>query len=590
MLGPPKKRELDRSVLVSLERLVPAGHFYRHLDATLDLSFVREWVTDLYAAGGRPSIDPVVFFRFQLVMFFEGIRSERHLMEYASLNLAHRWYLGYHLDEPLPDRSSLIKIRQRLGLDIFRRFFEHIVDLCEAAGLVWGRELLADATKVQANADLDSLVPRLKEVIDDHLVELFGEEQPSPEMQQPESIADAPRLLHPDTQNGDAARPEDTEEQSARWDVLEECRLDPDRPPSGSYERIGDRTISRTDPDAKPVTLSDRRSVLGYQDHYLVDGGMARIIMHAFVTPGDVGENQILVDQLRRTLFRRKLRPKRVIADARYGTAHNVRDIEELDIRAFIPLHEVDTASPLFRQQDFTYDAERDVYTCPQGETLAFRGLDHKAERRHYRGKASVCNACPVKERCTTSTQGRLVSRSFHAEYLDRVRAYYDTPAYQKAIRKRSVWVEPLFAEAKQWHGLRRFRLRGLTNVNIEGLLVAAGQNLKRYLAASGWGRRWGPGGALRARSVPDCTPILLCCPILQRPAMAPAPAPSTASHRVFHQAGRFMRRRVTILLSWIQARLPHFSHGRCCQRAVQTGRVAFRYHYQRGQPRRLGI
>jgi hypothetical protein len=66
-------------------------------------------------------------------------------------------------------------------------------------------------------------------------------------------------------------------------------------------------------------------------------------------------------------------------------------------------------------------------------------------------------------------------------------------------MRKRWVWVEPLFAEAKDWHGLRRFRLRGLENVNIEGLLVAAGQNLKRWLAATGWGRRHGPCGSLVA-------------------------------------------------------------------------------------------
>ena len=71
--------------------------------------------------------------------------------------------------------------------------------------------------------------------------------------------------------------------------------------------------------------------------------------------------------------------------------------------------------------------------------------------------------------------------------------------AYQKAMRKRSVWVEPLFGEAKQWHGLRRFRLRGLENVNMEGLLVAAGQNLKRWLVATGWGRRHGPLGSLLA-------------------------------------------------------------------------------------------
>jgi hypothetical protein len=66
-------------------------------------------------------------------------------------------------------------------------------------------------------------------------------------------------------------------------------------------------------------------------------------------------------------------------------------------------------------------------------------------------------------------------------------------------MRKRQVWVEPLFAEAKDWHGLRRFRLRGLDNVNMEGLLVAAGQNLKRFLAATGWGRRHAPCGSLVA-------------------------------------------------------------------------------------------
>lgn len=89
----------------------------------LDLSLVREWSRDRYAERGRPSIDPVVSFKLQLVMLFEGIRSERQLIETASLNLAHRWYLGYALDEDLPDHSNLTRIRQRLGIGIFERFF-----------------------------------------------------------------------------------------------------------------------------------------------------------------------------------------------------------------------------------------------------------------------------------------------------------------------------------------------------------------------------------------------------------------------------------------------------------------------------------
>src|SRR3954463_8649800 len=136
MLGPHKQRQFDRQLLVSLENLVPPDNFYRSLDDKLDLSFVRDWVTDLYAERGRPSIDPVVFFKLQLILFFEGLRSERRLVETASLHLAHRWYLGYRLDEPLPDHSSLTRIRKRLGLAIFERFFEHVVELCQRAGLV----------------------------------------------------------------------------------------------------------------------------------------------------------------------------------------------------------------------------------------------------------------------------------------------------------------------------------------------------------------------------------------------------------------------------------------------------------------------
>jgi len=116
LLGPPKSRQLNEPIRVSLDDLVPPNHFYRHLDRSLDLAFVRDLVRGAYAETGRPSIDPVVFFKLQLILFSEGIRSERQPIAIASLNLAHRWYLGYRLDEDLPDHSSLTRIRERLGL------------------------------------------------------------------------------------------------------------------------------------------------------------------------------------------------------------------------------------------------------------------------------------------------------------------------------------------------------------------------------------------------------------------------------------------------------------------------------------------
>ena len=259
MLGPPKTRDLDRPVLIAIESYVPKDHFYRHLHRVLDLSFVRDLVADCYASGGRPSIDPVVFFKLQLLMFFEGIRSERKLMEQAGYNLAMRWYAGYNLDESLPDHSSLSKIRTRLGLPVFRRFFEVIVEQCVQARLVWGEELIFDATKVRANASMDSLIPRLRLLTEEHLANLEQPEQPATLWAM----------------------------NDARWDLLEECRLDPERPPSDGYDRKSDRQVSTTDPDAVAMKARGERVALGYHDHYVIDGGKARIILNALVTPAD---------------------------------------------------------------------------------------------------------------------------------------------------------------------------------------------------------------------------------------------------------------------------------------------------------------
>ena len=119
MMGTKKRAFAPLPDNLSLEELVPKDNFYRRLEARLNLSFVRELVEPLYAKGGRPSVDPVVFFKLQLVMFFEGIRSERRLMEVAADRLSVRWYLGYDLFEALPDHSSLTRIRERYGLGVW---------------------------------------------------------------------------------------------------------------------------------------------------------------------------------------------------------------------------------------------------------------------------------------------------------------------------------------------------------------------------------------------------------------------------------------------------------------------------------------
>ena len=472
-----KERDFSSLEDLSLEDLVPEVNFYRRLQRTVDLAFVRELVRDCYASGGRPSVDPVVFFKLQLVMFFEGIRSERQLMSVAADRLSLRWYLGYDIREPLPDHSSLTKIRERYGLEVFRRFFEEIVELCVQAGLVWGEELYFDSTKVQANAAMDSLAPRW--AVEAHLGELFEEEQDPPAGEtSPEAVAALP------TAEDATLR----ERNTAKRDWISRAGRQERSFKSGYRPRTSDSRTSKTDPDATPMPRAKSASSrLGYQVHHVVDGGKARIVLNVLVTPSEVTENRPMLDLLWSTVFRWRIQPRQVTGDARYGTRENVAALERAGIRAYVVLPNFDFRDTgFFGPGHFRYDPENDHYLCPAGQSLRFQNQDRRNRRKRYRAKPPICNACELKARCTTSERGRVLYRAFEEDFCDGVRAYRGTFAYEKALRKRQVWVEPLFAEAKEWHGMRRFRLRRLEKVNMEALLIASGQNVKRLLAFGG--------------------------------------------------------------------------------------------------------
>jgi hypothetical protein len=249
------------------------------------------------------------------------------------------------------------------------------------------------------------------------------------------------------------------------------------------YTRMAEMRVSTTDPDASPMHQKNKSSgKLGYLTHYAVDGGKARVLLNVLVTGAEVTENLPMQEMLFRSTFRWRLSPHSVTGDAAYGTRENIAAIEKARIRAYTALPDQGKRTSLFTIEDFVYDAEKDLYICPLGEMLRHRGHDRRGGYVRYAASASSCNECPLKSRCTKDPKGRWLSRGLEEEYLERVKAYRQTEAYRKALRKRAVWVEPVFAEAKEWHGFRRFRLRGLEKVNAEALMIASGQNVKRLV------------------------------------------------------------------------------------------------------------
>jgi hypothetical protein len=262
-----------------------------------------------------------------------------------------------------------------------------------------------------------------------------------------------------------------------------------------TYERQADFWLCPTDPDATPLrSQEDDTARLGYHLHYVVDGGKARVILAAVATPASIADNTPMLDLARWVRFRWHLHPAIAVGDAKYGTFPNIVGLEQDGIRAYLATTDYGKRTQRYSIVDFQFDHARNCYVCPQGQDLPLARLDASHQVNIYQARRQTCRQCPARSECTTEKRdGRRLRRSIFQDYLDRVHLYHQSTAYKKAIRKRAVWVEPLFAEAKLWHNLSPLRVRTLYRVNIRTLLIAAGQNIMRLLKPPAYSKQHPP-------------------------------------------------------------------------------------------------
>jgi transposase len=146
---------------IELERLIPDDHLLGRIDARIDFDFIYEVTKELYCAdNGRNWIDPVLFFRMQLISYLYGMKSDRELCREVHLNLAYRWFCRLSLHDALAEHLSMTRIRDRFGQATFTRIFEQLIARWHEQGRIRGRRIVADASLVEAHAAIDSMVQR----------------------------------------------------------------------------------------------------------------------------------------------------------------------------------------------------------------------------------------------------------------------------------------------------------------------------------------------------------------------------------------------------------------------------------------------
>jgi len=439
-----KKAEVPQQEmeLVTIESLVPADHLLRRIDSAVDFEFIRERVRHLYCPNnGRPALDPVVLFKLLFIGYLFGIRSERQLMREVQVNAAYRWFLRMRLQDKVPDASTLSQNRRRRfrDSDVYQQIFDEIVQLACGKGLVTGEVLYTDSTHLKATAN--------KNKFDVARVEV----KPLEYLAQLEQAVEADRAAHGKRElKASAAEP-----------ATKEIK------------------VSRTDPDSGYMVRDGKPKGFFYLDHRTVDGRHA-IITDTHVTPANVHDSIPYLKRLDRQRERFGFQVRAVGVDAGYATAAICKGLEERDIYGVIGYRTANHAEGLFRKRQFQYDEENDLYTCPEGQLLIYRTTNREGYRQ-YHSDSKQCRACPVRGHCTRSrNMTKVITRHVWEASKERTDRHRLEPHGKRIYKRRKETVERSFADAKQLHGHRYARMRGLTNVREQCLLAAACQNMKK--------------------------------------------------------------------------------------------------------------
>ena len=308
-MGTRRKREKQQDLWIATNDVVetPANAFYDRLNQILDEhnfdAKVERLCRKFYkkSAYGRPSMAPGVYFRCLLIGYFEGLDSERGIAWRTADSLSLRKFLGYALDETTPDHSTISRTRRLFWLETHKAVFGWVLKVLTEEGLVSGRTVSIDATTLEANAALKSIVRRDNgQSYNDYLKEL----------------AKAAGMENP------------TREQLAR--------LDRKRKKKGSNQEW----TSPSDPDARISRMKDGRTHLAHKAEHAVDltsGALLAVTLQP-ANEGDTTTIRKTLDEAQavaREINERGV--EEVVADKGYHSGAVLKDVHEQEVRSYIP-------------------------------------------------------------------------------------------------------------------------------------------------------------------------------------------------------------------------------------------------------------
>lgn len=427
---------------VMLEQLVKPDHLLRKIERNIEFEFIYEVVHELYShETGRPSVDPVVLFKMELIQKLYGIRSIRRLVDDIHHNMAFRWFLGYGITDSIPDHSvfSQNKIRRYKDSSKYKEIFEIIVAQAIEKDLVKGKIVYTDSTHIRANAS-------------------------NSKFESEEFEIEVHKNTHLDRINS-------VRERHGQNPLKEK--------ENGTKDKK--KKVSTTDPDCAFMRRDRKPTGFYYLDHVTVDSAY-NIILDAFITPGNVHDAIPYVSRLDYINKTHELpKPlKYACADAGYFNNNVLLALKERNLKPIICPTKFQKKPGKDSKYWFAYDLIEDAYICREGHLLEYKTTKRDGYSE-YVSEEEVCDKCPKKGQCLLGKNKiRTIRRHVLEEYKDEARAALKEDKGRNLYDRRKETVERVFADAKELHGFRYAHFRGREKVQTEAYLVAIAQNIKK--------------------------------------------------------------------------------------------------------------
>jgi len=457
-----------------LSERVPQDNFYRTLKSQLDLRFIYKHTEKYYGKEGQSSIDPVVFFKLILIGYLENLNSDRKIINHVSMRMDMLFFIEYDLEEELPWHSTLSRTRQLYGEEVFRELFKKVLSLCVSKGMVSGKRQAVDSAYIKANASMDSIVE--KEVMEDADVfsdelESNDEEQKSVSAQKKKEVEWHHEWKKKEYKNQHRNKKNNDGELDEFGNII--------RP-----KFLSNHThYSSTDPDARISVKPGKPRQFNYSAQTSVDT-KAHVITNIMADFSDKRDSQSLPEVIKQTkenLEENNLTIEEVLADTGYSSGTALKCLKENNITGYIP----NFGQYKNTREGFTYDKDKDEYTCTQGKKIAFKKIttiSRGNQMREYRSSRLDCRDCPIRNNCIGKSFEKKITDSVDKPYYDEMHERLKTDKAKRLKKQRSSTVEPVLGTLINFMGMRRIWTRGIKSANKFMLGAAIAYNLKKWM------------------------------------------------------------------------------------------------------------